>query len=498
MGRLLHLFISILFLTSVSQTGHCQGRQEISIIFASGMAEIQPVNNQYYLAKLATLLKTKRKENDHILFFHGGSVLSPSILSSFDKGAHMVSLLNILRPDIMAIAKSDLAIKEDELTLRAFEATFPFVNSNLYDPLTDGNIEGTLPFLILESGPVTLGIITLIDPDIITDYMPNRAKLIDPATIISKTSMLLRLRGAELIILLTDYRPPLIEQWLKGQMINFAVISDPRHFTPNDKTPNCYSLNTKNNSVCLLTFTVLNKQPILDYRIETVTIPLGPLREDPEIREKIDLEIQQLSNIFRKIIGKTAVALDTRRISVRTKENSFGNFIADTLREFYNADFALINGGSIRGNRQYSPGTTLTNRDIYRELPFNSKIVNLQVTGRQVFQCLENGLSMIRQTKGRFPHVSGMQVSYNLENPPNHRVLKIVAGGKNIDINAKYTLATVDYLADGGDGYTFLKKCPRIVKIGDGKSLREYVLNKIKAQKEISPTVDGRLQYLAN
>ena len=41
----------------------------------------------------------------------------------------------------------------------------------------------------------------------------------------------------------------------------------------------------------------------------------------------------------------------------------------------------LINGGGIRGDRLYEPGTVLTRRDILRELPFGNVGVLLELSG---------------------------------------------------------------------------------------------------------------------
>ena len=469
------------------------------MIFSSHMAEIQPVHPQGGLAQLSTLLKANRTKKKRVLFFHGGAALAPSILSSFDRGSHMISLLNILEPDVMAVAKSDLAHKEDELTLRTFEAAFPIVNSNLSDPLTGSNIEGTLPFLTITTGRFILGIMSLIDPEVITDYMPERAKIVDTTTTILQTTKALRVRGADLIILLADYLPPTIDQWLDSKIIDIALISDPRlNPQPNQKSHNYFELDTDSGVVGILSLTLTKKKPLAEWTGNIKTVPLMGIKKDPAITRKITKETEYLAKILSKKIGKTLTPIDTRRTSVRTKENGFGNFIADTLRDFYSSDIALINGGAIRGNRQYSAETMLTRGDIHRELPFNSRITKIMVTGRQIFLCLENGLSKIENEKGRFPHFSGMRVTYNPNNPPERRVLTVKIGGIPLNLNKHYTLATLNYLTKGGDGYGILKNSRELVKIGGGKSLWEYVKNRISSEGNISPAIDGRLRAVTN
>ena len=54
----------------------------------------------------------------------------------------MIDLLNALHPDAVAAAKKEFTHREDELTLRAFEASFPIISANTYDPATQGNYRG--------------------------------------------------------------------------------------------------------------------------------------------------------------------------------------------------------------------------------------------------------------------------------------------------------------------------------------------------------------------
>ena len=59
------------------------------------------------------------------------------------------------------------------------------------------------------------------------------------------------------------------------------------------------------------------------------------------------------------------------------------NLMADAIREAVGADVALTNGGGIRADRTYEPGTVLTRRDIQSELPFGNKTILIEVTRRR-------------------------------------------------------------------------------------------------------------------
>ena len=50
--------------------------------------------------RLAAVVKAERAKGGHVLFAHGGDTLSPSVMSGIDRGAHIVALTNMVRPDI--------------------------------------------------------------------------------------------------------------------------------------------------------------------------------------------------------------------------------------------------------------------------------------------------------------------------------------------------------------------------------------------------------------
>jgi 5'-nucleotidase len=223
------------------------------------------------------------------------------------------------------------------------------------------------------------------------------------------------------------------------------------------------------------------------------TIPLIELAEDAEVKGKVDGYLGQLADILSVPLAVTRSEIDTSRKALRSGENGFANLLADILREFYQADIALINGGGIRGNHYYAAGTTLTRGDIHREIPFNNRVVNIEVSGRQLRESIENGLGRIEDGKGRFPHVSGMRIWYDPTAKPGQRVARIHIAGEELQPDKTYSLATLDYLAAGGDNYTALKGSKRLAKVGGGRVFWEYIRNGLVTRGEIAPSLDGRL-----
>ena len=164
------------------------------------------------------------------------------------------------------------------------------------------------------------------------------------------------------------------------------------------------------------------------------------------------------------------------------------------MRAATGADVALTNGGGIRASKVYAPGTMLTRRDILSELPFGNKTVVLELTGRDIVAALENGLSKIEEGAGRFPHVAGLNVRYDAGRPGGERVLAVTRDGAPLDLDATFTLATNDYMANGGDGYDVFEDKMRLVDAYAGTLMATQVIEYIAAQGSVAPVVEGRLQ----
>lgn len=490
------LILSSIFIASASVSA-AENKENFTIVLGSGMAEIHIDHDQGGYAHLQSLLTTLRSQKEHVIFLHGGNTLSPGMLSSIDKGAHIISLLNQLGPDAMSISKSDLAHGEDAVSLRTIEAAFPIINSNIFDPLTQGPVEGTYPHLLINSGDYTIGLLSVIDPEVITDYLPRRSITKEIAGSVSVNAELLRDAGADIVILMAGFGLNTFNKYLDNPPVDLVLLTDNTVNTGlTQYGNNLFELKGNNGMVAIINLQMVRDGSIVRWTVTSQLTKLTDYPPDPSLNNKITSYLREFSSILNKVIGMTRTPLDTKRQSMRTGENAFANFTVDSLRDFYHTDIALIHGGGFRAEKLYPIGSNLTIRDIQQELPFNNKIVNLKVSGAMLKQSLENGLSRIEDTKGCFPHVSGIRVEYDPKQPPFNRVLSIKAGDEPIDPATIYTLTTLDFLARGGDGYTVLKKAERTVRTNEKRLLWEYVKNQIIAKGAISPEIDGRMKAL--
>jgi 2',3'-cyclic-nucleotide 2'-phosphodiesterase (5'-nucleotidase family) len=215
--------------------------------------------------------------------------------------------------------------------------------------------------------------------------------------------------------------------------------------------------------------------------------------EYPAVAASVKTYEDNINAALGQTIGSTGVVLDALQKTNRSQETNLGDFIADAYRANVGADVALLNGGSVRSNSTLGPGP-LTRRDVLTVLPFNDQVVKVAVTGAQLKQALENGVSRLGEEEaGRFPQVSGLQFVYDGSKPVGSRVVSVTIGGQPLNPSKTYTLATTAYLLGGGDDYRVLKDARVLINPEEAPLDADTVQDAIAQAKTIAPKVEGRI-----
>lgn len=471
--------------------------KELTIIYASSFPDITQTKFPNY-SKLASLLKEVKDESENVIFLFGGNSLGSSALSSLDRGSHIIDILNSLEPDAMGINKKEFSFLEDELSLRSYEASFPFIASNITDPLTKDNLDGLNNSFIIQKADIKVGIISIINKDVIEEYALKRIKIKEIKKTVEDESKKLKQKGVDLIILLQGEYFKESEELLKEKIIDFAFAKD-IHF---DLTRNIDMFHKNNilikdkKRVSIVKLQIENNQI---KKIKKKLVSLEAFKKDKQILEQIVDYTSRLKLLLNEKIGILGTSLSTKRKDVRLQESKFANLLTDAIKIYVNADIALINAGTIRGDRKYEKNYTVSRGDIINELPYRNKVVLIKVTGEQILEALENGFSLVEKLKGRFPQVSGMEVKYNKNNPINKRVIEVLINNKKLEKTKIYKLATSNYLAKGGDGYSMFKNQKRVDFMSPKyRNISDVLIDYILKKNKVTPTIEGRIIDLSN
>jgi 5'-nucleotidase / UDP-sugar diphosphatase len=223
---------------------------------------------------------------------------------------------------------------------------------------------------------------------------------------------------------------------------------------------------------------------------------LPSIEPNQGFEDRIKVLSAPLSALRTKIVGDAAVPLNGARADVRTKETNLGNLIADAMLEkgrSAGAQVSLMNGGSIRASIDAGQVTLGELLDVQ---PFGNTIGLVTITGAQLKEALENGVSQIETTAGRFAQVANMRYSYDTARPVGDRVTGVqVSDGKGgyttLDPAGSYRLVTNAFLIAGGDGYTVLGQGTN--RIDTGLLDVDVTTDYISAHSPVNPQVEGRI-----
>lgn len=449
-------------------------------------------------ARLNAVVKAERAKGGNVIYAHAGDLISPSLLSGLDQGEHTIALTNMAPPDIFTPGNHEYDFGEAVFRERMSEAKFPLFAANLRT--TDGQpLPGFKDTEIRDIGGLKLGLVGLTADDSPVKSSPGDNLVFAPTfdTAIARAKDL-RAQGADMIIAVAHAKRE-VDLRLYGSGAFDIILSGDDHDL---------ALLYDGHTVLAESMTEANYVTAIDVKAEVsekdgkrrVTwwpdfrvIDTAQVTPDPATQAQVEVYRKDLDADLNVAIGTSTEPLDSRKAILRTQEAAIGNLIADALRAETGADAAIINGGGVRGNKQYPAGTELTRRDILTELPFGNRTVKLAVTGDTIRAALENGVSDVANAAGRFPQVSGVSFTADLTKPPGQRIDAILIGGKPLDPAATYSLATNDYMAGGGDGYVALEAGTPLLGARDGKLMANDVMAYITARKTVAPKVEGRI-----
>lgn len=248
-----------------------------------------------------------------------------------------------------------------------------------------------------------------------------------------------------------------------------------------------------------------------------------------KVRDLTDAVQAVISGKDGAVFGFTEVYLEGERLFVRGQETNLGSLTADAnafaLREALGEDdgaviVSLKNGGGIRAQigtlsapdpvdgsvDKLPPGANpavgkdeggVSQLDIENSLRFNNRLIAFDTTAGGLKAILEHGVAS-GAGRGQFPQIGGVAFSWDPDAPAGSRVSDIaLLNGRGEKVFALFddgvlqpgapatiTVVTLNFLANGGDGYPIK---------ANGENFR-YLL----ADGTLSAPIDETLAFTAN
>ncbi len=452
-------------------------------------------------ARLNAVARAEREANPNTLYVFDGDMLSPSLLSGFDKGQNTIDLTNLVPFDIAVPGNHEFDFGPENFIEKMNASNYPWAAINITN--ADGSpVEGLGGVMVKEVGGLKVALIPVAQdtsPEVSSTGDLKFLPTVETAVAAARQA---RDDGADIVVGVVQTDMSNDRELIRSHVFDVIMSGDDHSYATAYDGVTAYVETSIDGQflspVDLMVEIGADKDGnrTIDWVPMFRFIDTAMVEPDPESQAMVDAFTAQLDESLNVEIGATDTMLDSRRNVIRAEESAMGNVIADAMRAATGADIALTNGGGIRGDRTYDPGTVLTRRDILTELPFGNVTVVTELPGSQILAALENGVSQVENGAGRFPHVSGMTFAFDPSAPAGSRVSEVMVGDAPLGLDTVYSLATNDYMLGGGDGYSALGGGRVVINAGNGNLMANDVAAYIAAAGGVKAGVEGRIKNL--
>ena len=451
-------------------------------------------------ARLNAVARAERAANPNFLYLFDGDMLSPSLLSGFDKGQNTVDLTNLVPFDLAVPGNHEFDFGVANFLEKMKASKYPWAAINISN--ADGSaIAGLGGVVVKEVAGVKVALIPVAQDT--SPSVSSTGDLVFGDTVEMGIAAAKQARkdGADLVVgvVQTDIYNDL--KLVRSRAFDVVLSGDDHSYGTSYDGITAYvetSIDARHLAPLDLMVDVSEKdgKRVVKWTPTFRFIDTAGVTPDPETQARVDAYQADLDATLNVEIGVTETAMDSRRNVVRGEESAMGNLIADAMRAATGADVAIMNGGGIRADRTYDPGAKLTRRDILTELPFGNVTQLTELPGSQLLAALENAVSQVEKGAGRFAQVSGLTMVYDPAAEVGSRVSAVTVGGAALEADKLYTVAVNDYILGGGDGYAALGGGRMITDTGAGALVASDVMAYVEKLGSVAPVVEGRIKVL--
>ncbi|WP_144794391.1 5'-nucleotidase C-terminal domain-containing protein [Kocuria palustris] len=171
-----------------------------------------------------------------------------------------------------------------------------------------------------------------------------------------------------------------------------------------------------------------------------------------------------------QITGDITTAFVGQTRDDRQNESALGNLVGESIRSelagSHGVDIGVINPGGLRNEFHYADDPdevidgdadgVVTEAEINNVLPFANNLNTVELTGAQFRQALEQQWQPEGSSRA-FLHLGlsdNVQYTMDESRPVGERITSVTVDGEPLDPAATYTIGSVSFLLEGGDGFT--------------------------------------------
>ena len=460
-------------------------------------------------AKAAAVIEEERSKVENTIVVDAGDAFQGLPISNSTKGEDRANIMNQVGYDAMAVGNHEFDFGMDQAIKYKETLNFPLLSANTY-------VNGARVFeasTIVDKTPTVVGdefvVIGVTTPETAIKTHPKNIEGVtfaDPITEVNKVIDEVEARALadnrvynNYIILAhlgVDATTPV--EWrgstlaealsqnskLAGKRV--IVIDGHSHTVQSATYGDNVTYNQTGSYLNNIGKVTLKSEQLLGEASLISAADTASVTPDALITELVnEIKVKYEAENAQVVIENNLVELNGERSNVRVRETNLGNAVTDAIYAYGQTGFsnktslAVTNGGGLRAT--IAKDQPVTKGDIIAVLPFGNIISQITVTGQQIQDMFTKSLSSALQTdketgkflldengaplfeaSGGFLQISGATVFYDPTFPVKERVLLIgilnpeTGEYDDLDLEKTYYLATNDFLAAGGDGYTML------------------------------------------
>jgi 2',3'-cyclic-nucleotide 2'-phosphodiesterase (5'-nucleotidase family) len=485
------------------------------------------------LAKIATLIKQVRKDNQNVVLIDSGDTIQGTPLEYYHNKKNnqppdpMMLAMNALHYDAMTVGNHEYNFGLKVLEKARAEAEFPWLSANTYNKGTSQT--HYKPYIVKEVAGVRIGVLGLTTPGIPNwENAPNYAGLEfqEPLNEAKKWVPVLREQEHADVVVVAMHMG--LEEDLRTGEINPGQVANENEGVAIAKQVPGIDLifmgHTHRDVPSLYINGVLLTQANywgrhlarVDLYLENDgrkwrifarsarTIPpddkVDPDQELLKLGEPYDRETQAW---LSRPIGESTAELTAAE--ARFRDTAILDLIQRVQLETGKADVSMAASFNLEARIAKGPVTV---RDIAGLYVYENTLVVLEVTGQQLKDALEHSAKYFRAYEPgksaadlvderipayNFDIAEGVTYELNISKTIGQRIEKLQFHGKPLAPDQKLRLATNNYRVNGGGGYTMYKGAPVVYR--SSQEIREMIIDWVETHKTIptEPTNNWRI-----
>ncbi len=392
----------------------------------------------------------------------GGDQMQGTLASNLTHGAAMVAALDHLRLDAAAVGNHELDWGVDTLLARQQAADYEWLAANVFNIADGERPEWATPFTVIERKGIRVGVIgysTVSTPRTLRAEATAAYEFRAGYAGLREALDEVRRQAPDFVVVVAHAAGNCGAASCAGETIDLAnelppgsvdlIVGGHDHEPGGGVASSSPIVRAGSNGQGVGVVDLVRRSDgTRSHSLGRVPVFADSLQIDPAM---VDLLAPYL-RMAGELGGVRVTTLAERLSSSASGDRRLGSFIAEAARRQARADFGLHNPGGVRIDLPDGP---ITYADLHRVMPFDNTVVRLVISGKQ--------LRRLAEQVGPRSYFANLVITYAPDTvaPRFGRAMLAFPEGRQVVDDESYTLATNDFLADGGDGLVLLTELAR-------------------------------------